>query len=172
MSSYISPFPPGDNMPDTGTFDLHLGGSTWLKGFTVEAQQDMSDMLTDVGYNVFDHIGQFMSCSGDDNKIEDTTRPVVQWYIREHDADVPEMHEALDDLWSKINKHPDYRGGVIWSVEDVKAVADEHGIDADELDEIVDMEGWEDVSMSEGFDYTLNPLARSLGGVMSEEDED
>ena len=161
MSKYISPFQPEDNMPDTGTFDLHMGGDTWLKGFHVQAQTDLSDILADNGYNVFDHIGQHMGWN-DESEIEDTTRSVVQWYIREHGAGVPEIHADLNDLWGKINRHPDYRGGVIWSVEDVKAVADDHDISADALDAQVDMGDWEDTSTENGFDLTLNPLARRI----------
>lgn len=160
MSKHISPFQPEDNMPDTGTFDLHLGDSTWLKGFDVDAQSDLSGFLAHNGYNVFDHIGQHMGSI--DGEIEDTTRPVVQWFIREHGADVPEMHEDLSDLCSKMRKHPDYRGGVVWSVDDIKMVAEEYGVSADALDELVDMRGWEGLSTEDGFEHSMYPQANQL----------
>ena len=169
MSSYISPFLPEAEGTEEDTFDLHLGGSTWLKGFHVQAQIDLSDILADNGYNVFDHIGQHMGWN-DESEIEDTTRPVVQWYIRAYVTEAPpEIHDDLDDLWQKINKHPDYRGGVIWSVEDVKMVAEEHGVSADALDAKVDMSGWEDVSTEDGFEISLYPLARRISADMKEE---
>ena len=93
MSTYTSPYLPivGTN---ADTFDLHIGGDAWLTGFSVEDQQLLSEMLTDNGYNVFDHIGQHMH--GNPTHRDDATRPVAQWHIRAHRKhdDYPACHEC------------------------------------------------------------------------------
>lgn len=79
------------------------------------------------------------------------------------------QHEDLSDLLTKVRAHPDYRGGVVWSVDDIKMVAEEYGVSAEALDKLVDMEGWEGVSTEDGFDYSMYPQAQQL--VDPEEDK-
>ena len=78
----------------------------------------------------------------------------------------------LSDLWSAIRRHPDFRGGVIWSRADSEMVAKEYGVDADELDADIDFEGWEDMAISEGFDFTLNSAAVRLGGERRDNEDE
>jgi len=71
----------------------------------------------------------------------------------------------LSDLWSAIRHHPDFRGGVIWSREDIEMVAKEYEVDPDELDDAVGFDSWADLSISDGFDFTLNPAAADLAAT-------
>ena len=74
----------------------------------------------------------------------------------------------FNDLWSALNNHPDYRGGVVWVRADIEAAAQDYGVDADELDNMVDLSAWEDMACSDGWDHTINQAAHEL----SEQDEE
>lgn len=61
----------------------------------------------------------------------------------------------IQELWAAINRHPDYRGGVIWVRKDIEMVANEQDIDPDELDEAINFDGWEEMATSHGFDNEI-----------------
>lgn len=68
----------------------------------------------------------------------------------------------FDALCSALRSHPDYRGSVIWQRADIESAAKDYGVDPKELDGAVDLGGWEDMAMSDGWDYTINQAAYEL----------
>jgi len=66
------------------------------------------------------------------------------------------------DICDELRKHPDYRGAVIWQRADIEDVAADMGVDADVLDEEVDMSAWEGLATSDGFDFTLYQVASEI----------
>ena len=66
-------------------------------------------------------------------------------------------------LWSAIRNHPDYRGGVVWNRKDIENAANENEIcDIDALDAIVCFDTWEEMSITDGWNYTINQAVSDL----------
>lgn len=74
----------------------------------------------------------------------------------------------FDALCMALRDHPNFRGAVIWQRSDIEDAATRYGVDPDELDQIVDLGGWEDVACGEGWDYTIDEAA----GTLQQEKED
>lgn len=74
------------------------------------------------------------------------------------------MEHDFNALWDALNRHPDYRGGVAWSRVDIETVANERGIDPDELDEVINFDGWEAMAVSNGFDWVIAPAVSAVAG--------
>jgi hypothetical protein len=74
----------------------------------------------------------------------------------------------FDDLCMALRRHPDFRGCVIWQRRDIEDAAAEYKVDPDELDNMVDLDTWEDMACSDGWDHTINQAAHEL----SEQEEE
>ena len=68
----------------------------------------------------------------------------------------------FDDLCAAIRRHPDYRGSVIWERADIELAAKEYGVSADELDNMVDLDIWQDMACWDGWDYAIYRAASAL----------
>jgi hypothetical protein len=71
------------------------------------------------------------------------------------------MMRDINDIFRELQQHPDYIGGVIWTVEDLKHHIDlwyvslhnpHDASDIAKFAEFIDMDGWEDVAIEDGWE--------------------
>ena len=69
-------------------------------------------------------------------------------------------------LFAAIVRHPNYLGGVIWLVQDVRDECECRGIDFDSVDLMkIDFSGWEGMAISDGWPVITDVLYEYEGEV-------